>query len=222
MSDDIILEDGEAGTYYPVLKRTNIGEKFIGGLIKTENRDLMKKNPVTGVLESVINKRGKVSQQRVVWALVKDSTMPAGTGDNERVPASGEIVRLLFDRGGYHQWITAQDAYGGPLKVGLLIAMNTTHIVRFPPGDGPQEPCGEIRTPEELAAYLIDPTKRNENIGRRGDLAMKECDDLAFIEQCKAAYHQLNATPDIALGEPFPGPASQPVTTGAGAPTDLW
>jgi hypothetical protein len=217
VSDDIIIEEGSRGAYYPVMKRMNIGEKFVGGLIKTEQRDLMKKDRVTGVLAPVTNARGKTSQQLVVYLLVKESTMPCGTGENERVPERGEIVRALFDRGGFHQWIEARKELEGPLKVGTLIAMNTTHIVRFPPGDGAQQPCGEIRTMDELNAYLIDPTKRNENIGRRGDLAMRDADtDPAFKEECKTAYREMEATPDIVLGDPFPGPVS------VGASSDLF
>ena len=207
MSDDIILEDNSGGEWYPVIKRTNIGEKFVGGIIKTEQRELMKKHPQIGVLEPVKKPNGKVSQQLVVYLLVKENTMLAGTGDQEHTPEPGSIVRALFDRGGFHQWIEAKNAYGGPTKVGLLVGMNTTHIVRFPPGDGPQQPCGEIRTAEELAAYLIDPSKRNENIGRRGEIGIKECDDPVFVEECKKAYRELQRQTDIVLDDPFPGAA---------------
>lgn len=221
MSDDIIIEEKSFNTY-PVIKRLNIGEKFVGGLIKTEERDLMKKNRVTGQLETVLKPNGRPARQLVVYLLVKESTMNAGTGENERTPQRGEIVRALFDRGGYHQWIEARKTLEGPLKVGTLVAMNTTHIVRFPPGDGAQQPCGEIHTQEELNAYLVDPTKRNENIGRRGEVAMRDADtDPAFKEECKTAHREMAATPDITLDDPFPGPASQPATAAAGG-GDLW
>lgn len=218
MSDDIILEDTSRGAGYPVIRRRNIGEKFVGGLIKQEWRDLQKKNS-DGEWETVFKAPGKPAKQLVVHVLTKEATMPAGLGEDESAPTRGQIVRLILDRGAAAQFLQARDAYGGPLKVGLLIGMNTTHGIRY--NATTYKELGQLDTQADLDDWRQSPanTQRKESVGMRGEIAIKDNDDLGFVEECKQAYHELNRQPDIALDDPFPGNA--PVAAGAGV-TDLF
>lgn len=221
MSEDIILEDTNRSVGYPVVRRRNIGEKFVGGLIKQEWRDLQKKNN-EGEWETVYKSPGKPAKQLVVHVLTKEATMLAGLGDDEAAPARGEIVRLILDRGAAAQFLQARDTYGGPLKVGLLIGMNTTHGIRY--NASTFKELGQLDTQADLEDWRQSPanTQRKESVGMRGDLAIKDNDDLAFVEDCKAAYHELARQPDIPLDDgPFDRPAATPVAAGAGT-SDLF
>jgi len=216
--EDVILSTSR--DTYPVVRRTNIGEKIVVGLLKEEWRNLRKKNN-QGVWEDVAKSDGKIAKQVVITALVKESTMPVGDGDDQtRVPERGEIVRMMFDRGGASQWIDAKKALDGQFKVGVLIAMNTTHAIRYSTNSFAE--LGRIDTQADIDAWYQSPAniQRKESLGRRGDLALKDADsDMAFKAECLKAFHEvINVQPDVTLdqGDPFPGPAT------VGAPSDLF
>ena len=215
--EDVIIDAGR--TSYPVVRRTNIGEKIVVGLLKEEWRNLRKKNS-DGTWEDVLKADGKPAKQAVITCLVKESTMPVADGNEERVPERGEIVRLMFDRGGASQWIDAKRKLDGQFKVGVLIAMNTTHALRYSTNGFAE--LGRIDTQADLDAWYQSAAniQRKESVGRRGDLALKDADsDMAFKAECLKAFHEvINVIPDVALdqGDPFPTPA------GAGAPSDLF
>jgi len=212
--EDVVIDTSR--TSYPVVRRTSIGEKIVVGLLKEEWRNLQRKD-TAGNWVDVLKDDGKTPRkQAVITALVKESTMPAASGGNEHVPVRGEIVRLMFDGGAASQWIDAKKALDGQFKVGVLIAMNTTHAVRYST-NGFKE-LGRIDTQPELDAwYQSDANlRRQESVGKRGDIALRDADsDPQFKGDCLKAYHEeINRPADVPLGDPFP-------SSGAG-PSDLF
>lgn len=220
--EDVILSTNR--DTYPVVRRTNIGEKIVVGLLKEEWRDLRKKN-AQGVWEDVVKADGKIAKQVVITALVKEATMPVGDGEDQvRVPQRGEIVRLMFDRGGASQWIDAKKKLDGQFKVGVLIAMNTTHAIRYSTNNFAE--LGRIDTQDDIDTWYQSPAniQRKESLGRRGDIQLKDADrDMAFKAECLKTFHEvINVQPDVALdqGDPFPG--NTPVTAGRSSEPDLF
>jgi hypothetical protein len=230
--EDVILST--ARDTYPVARRTNIGEKITFGILKEEWRNLRKKNN-QGVWEDVVKPDGKIAKQVVVHVLVKESTMPVVGGgdelqrlllgflaDGRRIPRRGEIVRLMFDRGGASQWIDAKKALDGQFKVGVLGAMNTTHAIRYSTNSFAE--LGRIDTQADIDTWYQSPAniQRKESLGRRGDLQLKDADtDMEFKAECLKAFHEvINVIPDVPLdqGDPFPSHASASV----GASSDLF
>lgn len=205
MSEDIILDDGgDFGPGYPVLKRRDIGEKFVGGLLKFEWRDRQIRDP-DGTYRTVLKDNGKPQKEIIAHVLTREATMNAGLGEELSPPDRGAIVRLICSKGAAAQWLKAKETYGGPLKVGLLVAINTTHAVRYNSQNFSE--VGQIDTQPDLEMWQTSKAnlERKESLGRRGNLVFKENDDPTFKAECVTAYHQLDRANDIALEDPFPG-----------------
>ena len=100
----IELEEPTRGTSTPVVKRQRIGERFVGAVIRTEQRDQTKM--VDGVRTPVLKPNGKARQELIVHCL----TMPTNTaevalGDDHHVPEAGEVVRLILKGKAFGDWI---------------------------------------------------------------------------------------------------------------------
>ncbi len=176
----------------PVLRRRRIGEQFAGGLLKFEQRDLIRDGAVQ------YKDNGKARQELVVHLLTYGGDTAAAIGDVENVPNRGEVVRMILKGGGFGQWIEAKNGFastaGRGLQVGDRIYINTTHVIRYE-SMGAHRALGEFRDQADLEAYYQTPafTGRRESLGFRGDLKMRPAnpDEAAFVAECEAAYHQL-------------------------------
>lgn len=214
--EDVVLDTGRAT--YPVARRTNIGEELVCGLLKEEWRELRKKDN-NGTWQTAFKDDGKPRKQVVVYALVKESTMPVAQGNESHVPQRGEIIRLLFDGGAATQYIDAKKELDGQFKVGVRIKMNTHHAIRYST-NGFKE-VGRLDTQDQLDAwYQSDANlRRQESVGKRGDIKMADADsDLQFKQECLQAFHEeiKDRQPDVVFdqGDPFPGPATAPASSG--------
>lgn len=121
----IILEEPRAAGY-PVVKRTEIGQTFIGAVLKAEQRDRLKRGD-DGTMVPIIKPNGKHSQEMVVTCLtMPGTTAPAGLGDTENVPEPGDIVRLILKGKAFGDWIEGKRALpGGTLGVGDVVTQTT-------------------------------------------------------------------------------------------------
>lgn len=207
------------GSGTPVVKHRAIGEKFVGGIIKFETRDLMRDGEVQRKDD------GTPRKELVVYVLTKSSTMVAGIGDEESVPGAGDIVRVILRGGGFGQWIDAKKALGRGVCVGDLLYMDTTHAIRYNANTYAQ--LGRLDTQEDVAAWEQSPAniQRKESLGRYGDLRLRapKDDEAGFVVECEQAHHRL-AQQGIQLESgPFdtPAPAGATSTTSGGDP-DLW
>jgi hypothetical protein len=198
----------------PVLKRRTIGERFVGGIIRFESRNLLKDGEVQ------MKDNGKPRQEMVVHLLTHTSDMVAGIGEDEAAPARGEIVRAILKGGGYGDWIDAKKGLGRPVQVGDMFMLDTTHAVRY--SGTTYSELGQVATQDEVDVWRQSRANldRKESLGFRGRLALRAPSDAeaAFVVECEQAYHQL-ARQGITLydndnqGEPFP-------TATNGAPAD--
>lgn len=204
------------GSGTPVIKHRAIGEKFVGGIIKIETRDLMRDGEVQRKDD------GTPRKELVVYVLTKSSTMVAGIGDEESVPEAGDIVRVILRGGGFGQWIDAKKALGRGVCAGDLLYMDTTHAVRYNANTYAQ--LGRLDTQEEVSAWEQSPANigRKESLGRYGDLKLRapKDDEAGFVVECEQAYHRM-ATQGIALeGQAATTAAATPTTSGDDR--DLW
>lgn len=209
-------------TGLPVIKHRAIGEKFVGGIVKFETRDLKRDGEIQFKDDGVTPRK-----ELVVVALTKSSTMVAGIGDEEVVPKPGQIVRVILRGGGFGQWIDAKKTISRGVNVGDLLYLDTTHAIRYNASTYAQ--LGRLDTQEQVAEWETSPANigRKESLGRYGDLKLRPPIDAEtqFVVECEQAYHLL-AKEGISLDDrpgPFDGPA--PSTTPAPAPADedeLW
>jgi hypothetical protein len=174
----------------PVVKRTAIGEKFVGAIVRFNSRDLIKNGA------PALKSDGKPRQELVVTCVtLPGTTAPAGIGRDtpNHIPQPGELVRLILKGAAFGQWIEAKNSLGGPLEVGDLVAQVTEHAQRF---DADGNPVGsKLTTNDELNAV-----PRGQSVGVYGTLAIKKGTDPAVTAQAEAAYHATEER--IALGDP--------------------
>ena len=103
----ILNEQKPAGL--PVVKRQRIGETFVGMVVRTQQRAILRDG------EPVLNDRGKPRQELVVTCItLPGTTAAAGIGDETKVPAPGDRVRLILRGGAFSQWIEQLRELGGP------------------------------------------------------------------------------------------------------------
>lgn len=218
-------EDRAAGS--PVLKRRQIGESFVGGLIDHQQRDLLKEG------QPVRKDNGKFRQELVVTLLTYQSNMATSLGDIVEVPQRGQVVRVILKGGAFGQWIEGvnamKKALNRQLQVGDLIQMTTTHATRYE-STGQNRELGDITTAEELDQYYATSMAyrdRRESLGFRGGLDIQACPDsmAQFVVECEAAYVAANAMPlpdDVQQAPPdwaqqatgVPAPVQQPMASG--------
>ena len=209
----IQLEENR-GTGTPVLKHRVIGEKFEGGIVKFETRDLLR----DGEIQRKDN--GDPRKELVVHVVTKRSTMVAGIGEDEAVPEPGEMVRIILRGGGFGQWIDGKKALGRGVQVGDIIFLNTTHAIRYNANTYTQ--LGLLDPAEAVTEWDTSPANigRKESLGRYGDLTLRAPtdDEGSLVVECEQAYHRLNQQ-GIQLEDPFPG---RPAPAPAGGDADLW
>lgn len=208
----ITLEEPR-GTSTPVLHNRTIGEEYVGGLLKFEQRQQTDadKNPK-------FKDDGKPMWELVVHMLTLRSTMEAGIGGNDAVPQRGEIVRAILRGKTFGRWIDEKSKLGRGVQVGDLITLTTDLGVSY----RGKTPAGEYTTNEQIAELKKsrDWEDRKVTLGMYGPVTIQAppTEAAGFVVECEQAYHEL-AKQGIKLeDDPFPGPAPVAATGGG---TDL-
>lgn len=219
--------DKPQGGGAPVIKRKVIGEEFVGGLIRFDNRDQQDDNgnPIPKLDYKTGQPTGKNKQELVVHLLTLNSTMQAGLGQENMVPERGQVVRLILKGGGYGQWIDSLKAFyadnpdlGRGFSVGDLVGLGTDEAIRYR-SMGDHAELGKMTAQAEVNDYFAgrDPQDRSESVGFRGPLGMQPATDAAFTVECEQAYYELEKQ-GIQLDEPA-GPFDEAPPAQASAPT---
>jgi hypothetical protein len=173
---------------HPVVKRTAIGQKFVGAVVNVERRDRTKRNPETGINEVLRKADGKARQELIITCLVMPgSDAPAGIGDEQGIPESGDTVRLILKGKAFADWIQAEKALGRQLQVGDCVKQRTTSAQRYN-ADG--DPVGDVLTTQTE----VDAVPRSQTIGIYAELKL-EPGDGEWIDKAEAAYRAATAVP---------------------------
>lgn len=186
----IQLDDG-ARTSTPVVKRTKIGEKFVGAIVRFEQRNVLKDG------EPVLKPNGKPRQELVVHCItMPGTTATAGIGDNVGVPAPGDAVRLILRGKAFGDWIEAKGKLGA-LTVGDLVATVVDHAQAYNADGSPKG----VPITDQAAADAIP---RGTTVGFYGPLKLAKGIDATWIQAAERAYHAATA---IVLEEAAASPA---------------
>ena len=206
----ISLNDGNAKTSYPVIRQQKIGEAANLAIIRFEQRDRRRKNPISGVLEPIPNGkdrqgRPKFKQEMVIHTItMPGTTMEARIDDQGGVPAPGDRVRVILKAKGFSDWIEARRTHRrGHIDVGDVLVMETRWAQQYDQ-DGPTG-----TKIEDQAAAAAAP--RNVTIGFYGPLTLKPGTDKQWIAAAEEAYRadQSAARQPIALAAPYDGDYSE-------------
>lgn len=180
----------------PVVKRTAIGQRFTGMLVKIEERDVLKTE--NGVSVPVVNPRtGRNRREKVLTCMtLAGTTAPAGLGDHVAVPEVGDLVRVILRGKGFADWIEFANA-NAP-QVGDVVEQITTTAQAYDANGNAKG--GEMATQAE-----VDALPRSTTIGIYGPLTVRRATagEADLVERAEAHYMALKD--GIALGEPAGG-----------------
>lgn len=184
----------EAGTTRtPVLRRKRIGEAFGGALVRTTQRDVLKRDDATGTDRPVLKANGKPRQELVVTLVTISSTMAAGLGEEVAVPEPGDIVRCILKGGGFGQWIEANGLLK-PRQVGDIVTLTSEWGQAY---DAHGAPTGDKLTTQAQ----LDAVPRERSLGVYGSVAIRRATpaETEWVAAAEMAYH--DAQPVVVLDD---------------------
>ena len=184
----------EAGTTRtPVLRRKRIGEEFVGALVRTTQRDVLKRDDATGTDRPVLKANGKPRQELVVELVTISSTMAAGLGEEVAVPEPGDVVRSILKGGGFGQWIEANGLLK-PRQVGDIVTLTSEWGQAY---DAHGAPTGDKLTTQAQ----LDAVPRERSLGVYGSVAIRRATpaETEWVTAAETAYH--DAQPVVVLDD---------------------
>lgn len=186
--------DGERTASTPVLKRREIGERYIGVVVNREQRGRLKDGA------PLMKDNGKQAQELVATLLTIKSTMIAGLGSVEQVAQPGDIVRLISAGGAFAQWIEALRQMPRALQVGDVVELHTTHAELYE-GNSSGKKIGEFKTQDHIDAHRQKHFRNpagGGTIGMRGTIVIRppKADEATWVDKAEAA-HMAAKTPTV-------------------------
>jgi hypothetical protein len=170
----------------PVVKRTALGQKFNGAVLRVDQRDRLKKNDTTGRMEPILKSDGKARQELVVTCLtLPGTTAPAGIGEVESVPEPEDIVRLILKGKAFGDWIEAKNNLGRGIQVGDIVTQITDRAQVYDAQGNPSGP--ELTTQEQ-----VEGVPRTRSVGIYGPVTLRPAKEGSeWITKAETAYHSL-------------------------------
>lgn len=187
-SPRITIEEPRAAGY-PVVKRTALGQTFVGAVLKSETRDRLKRAD-DGTMAPIIKPNGKHAQEMVVTCLTLPGTdAPAGLGDDESVPDEGAIVRLILKGKSFGDWIDAKKSLpDGAVAVGDVVTQ-TTNVAQV------YDAQGNASGAETTDQIQVDSARaRGRSVGIYGPLTLRlPKDGSEWTAKAITAYRGLSS-----------------------------
>lgn len=181
----------------PVVKRTALGQKFFGAIVKVDQRPRRKKDETTGAMVDLIKADGKVRQELVLTCLtLPGTTASVGLGEDEYVPEPEALVRLILKGKAFADWIQTKATLNRPVNVGDTIIQITDRAQVYDAQGNPSGP--EITDQEKLSAV-----PRGRSVGIYGPITVQAPKDGSpWVAKAEAAYHSLKTPIAAETGAP--------------------
>jgi hypothetical protein len=183
-----------AGTATPVVKRTAIGQTFIGALVNKEQRGILKDD------KPVLNTRGKPSQELVLTLIaLPGTTAPAGIGDSVGVPEPGDIVRMIIRGLSFKQWIDIHRDM--PEQVGDIVTQITDSAQVY-------DANGKAEGRQLTTQAEVENVPRTKTLGIYGTITAERPDarHADWVTKAESEYLAMKATPLTTDDEDFEPP----------------
>lgn len=182
-----IALEGERAVGLPVVKRTALGQKFFGSVVKVDQRDRLKKDENTGEMTPVRKTNGKARQELVVTCMtLPGTTAPVGLGEDEHVPEEGELVRLILKGKAFGDWIESKNELGRPVQVGDIVTQTTDRAQTY---DAHGNPSGAEITDQAT----LNAVPRGKSVGIYGPIKLRAPKEGSeWVTKAEAAYHSLH------------------------------
>jgi hypothetical protein len=183
MAIDIPEETRAAST--PVVKRQKIGEKFVGAIVRFEQRDKTKTD-TDGTRRPLLKTNGKPRQELVVHCIaMPNTTAKAGIGDDVYVPEPGNAVRLILGGKAFGDWIENRKTHrNGKICVGDVVVQQTTRAQAYDANGAPKGP----ELTEQAQIDSIRDKAPSTAIGVYGPITLHEPKDRQWVEAAEKAY----------------------------------
>jgi len=180
-TEDIDLPENEGGPRTPVLKRTAIGQRFVGALVDSHQRDILKDG------KPVLKENGKARQELVISLVAIESTMPAGLGEDVDVPEPGAVVRAILKGKSFGDWIEATGSLKPKRRVGDVYTLTTESAIVYDEGG---KPTKTLTTQAE-----VDAVPRGRTVGIYGPLTVRRAtaEEDRWTELAQAEYRAATA-----------------------------
>lgn len=184
----------------PVVKRTALGQKFFGAIVKVEQRNRLKRDD-TGVMTPILKADGSPRQELVVTCLaLPGTTASVGLGEQEFVPEQETLVRLILKGRAFSDWIAAKADLGRPINVGDIVTQLTDKAQAY-------DAQGNASGPEITDQATLNALPRGRSVGIYGPITLREPKvGSPWTDKAEAAYHSLrepiNAEPEGMMEEP--------------------
>jgi hypothetical protein len=170
----------------PVVKRTALGQKFNGAVLRVDQRDRLKKDDATGQMVPILKPNGAARQELVVTCMtLPGTTAPAGIGEVEGVPEPEDVVRLILKGKAFGDWIEAKNNLGRGIQVGDIVTQITDRAQVY-------DAQGNASGPELTDQAAVNAVPRGRSVGIYGPVTLrapKEGSD--WVAKAETAYHSL-------------------------------
>lgn len=179
----------------PVVKRTELAQKFVGAVVKVQQRDRMKKDD-NGVMVPMTHPDGRHKQELVVTCMtLPGTTAPVKLGDDEHVPEPEELVRLILKGKSFGDWIEQKrDVLDRSVEVGDIVSQVTKTAQVY---DQNGKPTGDPITDQAK----LNAVPRGKTVGIYGPIELRAPKaNSPWIAKAEAAFHSLHQS--IAAEEP--------------------
>ena len=203
------IELNDSGNYvsYPIVKHQRIGESCKLAVIRWEQRDRLKDDPLTKQKVKIPNGldregRPKFKQELVVHVIAISGDMVASIGERSGVPAPGDRVRVILKAKEFGDWIDARKKHrANKMNVGDTLLLDTTHAQ-------PWNQDATAKGPKILNQAEADAVPRGTSIGFYGTLSLAPGQDARWIEAAEAAYRDDENAERQRNAIPLGGPAA--------------
>jgi hypothetical protein len=204
-----IALEGERKAGLPVVKRTALGQKYFGAIVKVEQRDRLRKDEATGAMTPLLKASGKARQELVLTCLtLPGTTAPVGLGEDEHIPAEGDLVRLILKGKAFSDWIQNKAELGRPVNVGDVVTQTTDRAQVY---DAQGNPSGAEITDQAA----VNAVPRGRSVGIYGPITVRAPKDGSpWVAKAEEAYHGLQepivAEPEAASAGGFDDDSEPP------------
>jgi hypothetical protein len=181
-----IALEGERKPALPVVKRTALGEKFFGAVVKVEQRDRLKRDD-SGAMVAITKSDGRARQELVVTCLtLPGTTASVALGEDQHVPEPESLVRLILKGKAFGDWIESKTTLKRPVEVGDVVSQITDRAQVY-------DANGVATGAEITDQAALTAVPRGRSVGVYGPVTLRAPkDNSPWTAKAEAAYHSLH------------------------------
>lgn len=178
----------------PVVSTRDFGLAVVGMIVDKEQRTRKDQKG-----DPILTKAGRPAHEEVLTVTVLDGTTgTVGVDDDERVPRTGELVRLIFKGPAYAELIDARKRVG-PTQVGDVVTVTATSATTW---RGAGDMADRNTTDPEIIRRARDKSW-SVSFNVTVEYRRPRADELGLVEEAEAHHHELRPAVTLPDDERF-------------------